>query len=67
MQQIGVLVHAQAELLLAKIVALVVLGNFVLVLHVDLHADALLRLAVVLLAVLQLVKESGKEREIVAD
>lgn len=54
MQQVGVLIDAQAVLLLSEIEALVVLGDFVLVLDVDLQSDALLGFAVVILAMLQL-------------
>ena len=61
MQQIGILVDPQAELLLALLEALVVLGDLVLVLDVDLQPEALLGFTVVLLAVLQL--DSGCDRK----
>lgn len=60
-QQIGVLVHSQAELFLSLFEALVVLGDLVLVLDVDLEPEALFGFAVVLFAVLQL--KSGKRVE----
>lgn len=53
-QHVGVLVGAQLVGHQALLVALVVLGDAVLVLRVDLHAELVLDLTVVLLTVLQL-------------
>lgn len=60
-QQIGVLVHSQAELFLSLFEALVVLGDLVLVLDVDLEPEALFGFAIVLFAVLQLKWRKGVE------